>query len=69
MLGLNNKLDSLQREGKTINVAIVGVGQMGKGLISHMRDLKGFKVLAVANRDIERTAKIAGDHCFQVSAI
>jgi len=59
LLGLNNKLDSLQREGKTINVAIAGVGQMGKGLISHMRDLKGFKVLAVANRDIERTVKIA----------
>jgi len=58
MLGLNKKLESLQKKGKSIKIAIAGVGQMGKSLISHIRELDGMQVLAVANRDIGRIADI-----------
>ncbi|MCL4417696.1 MAG: hypothetical protein M1365_13565, partial [Actinobacteria bacterium] len=51
MLGLNEKIKELARKGKSINVAIAGLGQMGKALISHLNDLPGFKILAVADRD------------------
>jgi len=58
MLGLNKKLKELGKEGKTINVAIAGMGQMGKGLISHIRSLKGMQVLAVANRKVDSAIEI-----------
>jgi predicted homoserine dehydrogenase-like protein len=58
MLGLNKKLKELEKEGKTISVAIAGMGQMGKGLISHIRSLKGMQVLAVANRKVDSAIEI-----------
>ncbi|MBA7578677.1 hypothetical protein ES708_20542 [subsurface metagenome] len=58
MLGLNKKLKSLASSGKSIKVAIAGVGQMGRGLVSHIRELDGMQVLAVANRDICRITGI-----------
>src|SRR3972149_10063452 len=58
MLGLNKKLRNLGEKGESIKVAIAGVGQMGKTLISHLRDLDGMQVLAVANRDIGRIVAI-----------
>ena len=58
MLGLNKKLKNLKKKGKFIKVAIAGVGQMGKSLISHIRELGSMKVLAVANRDIGRIAAV-----------
>ncbi|MBC7333795.1 MAG: NAD(P)-dependent oxidoreductase [Actinobacteria bacterium] len=58
MLGLNRKLKRLSEEGESIKVAVAGVGQMGKGLISHIRDLEGMDVLVVANREITRTLRI-----------
>lgn len=58
MLGLNTKLRNLGKKGGSIKVAIAGVGQMGRSLISHIRDLEGMQVLAVANRDIGRIASI-----------
>ena len=58
MLGLNKKLKNLQKNGESIKVAIAGVGQMGKTLVSHLRDLDGMQVLAVANRDIGRIVAI-----------
>jgi len=58
MLGLNEKLKKLEEEGKSIKVAIAGVGQMGKGLFSHIRSLEGMQVLAVANRSIGKTVDV-----------
>lgn len=58
MLGLNKKLKSLASKGKSIKVAIAGVGQMGRSLVSHIRELDGMQVLAVANRDIGRITGI-----------
>jgi predicted homoserine dehydrogenase-like protein len=54
VLGLNKKLRNLKDNGESIKVAIAGVGQMGRSLISHIRELGGMQVLAVANRDIGR---------------
>ena len=58
MLGLNKKLKNFASKGKSIKVAIAGVGQMGRGLMSHIRELDGMQVLAVANRNIGRITGI-----------
>ncbi|MCL4377829.1 MAG: NAD(P)-dependent oxidoreductase [Actinobacteria bacterium] len=57
MLGLNDKLQNLQNDGKTINIAIAGIGQMGKGIIAHLKNHKSFRIIAVANRDINNSLK------------
>ncbi len=56
MLGLNEKIKELVRKGKSINVAVAGLGQMGKSLVSHLNDLPGFKILAVADKDSKKVA-------------
>lgn len=56
MLGLNEKIKELARKGKSINVAVAGLGQMGKSLVSHLNDLPGFKILAVADKDPKKIA-------------
>ncbi len=58
MLGLNKKLMNLKNDGKSIKVAIAGVGQMGRSLISHIGELGSMQVLVIANRDIDRIAAI-----------
>jgi predicted homoserine dehydrogenase-like protein len=58
LLGLNKKLKDLKNQGRSIKVAVAGVGQMGRGLVSHIRELDGIRVVAVANRDIERICSI-----------
>lgn len=55
MLGINEKLNSLQAENKTINVAIAGIGQMGSSIVSHLNSLKAFKVCAIANRNVQKS--------------
>lgn len=59
MLGLNEKIKELVRNGKFIKVAVAGLGQMGKSLISHLNDLPGFKVVAVADKESTKMADIA----------
>ena len=36
MLGLNYKLEKLEKAGTPILVGIVGAGQMGQGMVSQM---------------------------------
>ncbi|MGZ5471511.1 MAG: NAD(P)H-dependent oxidoreductase [Nitrososphaeraceae archaeon] len=55
-MGLNEKIKELVRKGKSINVAVAGLGQMGKSLVSHLNDLPGFKILAVADKDSKKIA-------------
>ncbi|MCG2790019.1 MAG: NAD(P)-dependent oxidoreductase [Actinomycetia bacterium] len=55
MLGINEKLNSLQAENKTINVGIAGIGQMGSSIVSHLNSLKAFKVCAIANRNVQKS--------------
>lgn len=59
MLDLYNKLQKLHSGGKSIKVAIAGLGQMGSSLVSQIRSLKGMDVLAIANRDINRAVDVA----------
>ncbi|MCL4377078.1 MAG: SAF domain-containing protein [Actinobacteria bacterium] len=61
MLGLNEKIKSLSKSGRSIKVAVVGVGQMGKGLISHLKGLRGFEVLAVVDKDLEKAMNTLKD--------
>jgi len=58
MLGLNKKLKNLKNKGESIKIAIAGVGQMGKSLVSHIREIDGMRILVLANRDISRIAGI-----------
>jgi len=57
MLGLNQRLKDIAREGKNIKVGLAGLGQMGKGLLSQIRELRGMEVLALADLDIKKTKK------------
>ncbi len=50
MLGINQKLNSLSGKGKSIKVAVCGIGQMGKSLISQMLGIPGIEVVAVADK-------------------
>jgi len=61
MFNFGKKLRELYKSGKTIKVAIAGVGQMGKSLISHLRELDGIQVVAIANRDVRRIISILND--------
>jgi len=54
LLGLNERLKDLYLHGKSINVGIVGLGQMGLSLVSHLKDLKGFNVCAVADKNLKK---------------
>lgn len=58
MHNLNKKLKELYKRGKTIKIALAGVGQMGKSLISHLRELEGMQITAVANRNAGRIINI-----------
>ncbi len=57
MIGLNKRLKDIAREGKSIKVGLAGLGQMGKGLLSQIRGLKGMEVLALADLDVGKTKK------------
>ena len=61
MLGLNKRLKDIAREGRSIKVGLAGLGQMGKGLLSQIRELKGMEVVALADLDIEKTKRTLSD--------
>ncbi|HEY8363606.1 MAG TPA: NAD(P)-dependent oxidoreductase [Tissierellaceae bacterium] len=51
MIGIKRKLIELEENNKKINVAIVGAGLMGKGLVSQMMLIKGMKpALVISNK-------------------
>ncbi len=54
MLGLNNKLKRLDDIGKTIKVAIVGAGKMGRSLVNQLSLVKGMVPSLVVNRTREK---------------
>ena len=55
MIGINEKLKKLKDQGKTINVAIAGIGQMGSSLISQMQKMGAFKLSCVANKNLNKS--------------
>ncbi len=57
MLGLNYKLEELEKNGKNILTGIIGAGQMGKGMISQMTLMKGMTPAVVVDINIENAKK------------
>ncbi|WP_416175622.1 NAD(P)H-dependent oxidoreductase [Clostridium sp.] len=53
MLGLNYKLQQLEEKGETIYTAIIGAGQMGRGMTSQMILMKGITPSIVVDINIE----------------
>ena len=49
MIGLNRKLSELYKNGGKIRVGLVGAGQMGKGMIAQIQNMKGMEVVATAD--------------------
>jgi predicted homoserine dehydrogenase-like protein len=54
-MGFRDSLEDLEREGTPIRVGLVGVGQMGQGLIAQVGGIPGMEVVAAADLDLERT--------------
>lgn len=54
---MNRKLNQLAEEDKSIKVAIVGAGKMGKGLINQMSRINGMVPSLVVNRNGEKAIK------------
>lgn len=53
MYGLNYLLAQREDEGNPIQVALVGAGQMGRGLVAQMQDIKGMKIGLLADLNVE----------------
>ncbi len=73
MLGINKDLKELEARGKSINVGVIGIGQMGLSLVSHLDMIPGFKVIAVADMDTSKindlyAALHPGDRVFSFEA-
>jgi predicted homoserine dehydrogenase-like protein len=58
LLGFKEKLNELAKQGKFINVGVVGTGQMGLSIISHLNSIKGFRVCAVADKSMSRVDRM-----------
>ena len=52
MLGINRKLEELERNGEIIKVGVVGAGQMGRGMISQIESMAGMRVVITADIQI-----------------
>ena len=57
MLGLNYKLEKLEKAGTPILVGIVGAGQRGQGMVSQMHLMVGMNPSIVADINIENAKK------------
>ncbi|QKS72464.1 NAD(P)-dependent oxidoreductase [Paenalkalicoccus suaedae] len=53
MLGMNRRLQKLEESGKPIQVALIGAGQMGKGMMSQIEGMKGMKVSLTADINLQ----------------
>jgi len=54
MLGMNYRLKALQEDNNPIKVGIVGAGQMGRGLISQLYQMKGLTPSVVCDIDVDK---------------
>jgi predicted homoserine dehydrogenase-like protein len=50
---MDNKLEGLSEAKRPIKIGLAGLGQMGRGLLSQIRGLKGMEVAAAADRDVK----------------
>jgi len=61
MLGMNYKLQELEKAGTPIYAGIVGAGQMGRGMVGQMMSMKGMRPAVVVDVVLEN-AKNAYNH-------
>lgn len=57
MLGINRKLEELERQGTIIKVGLVGAGQMGRGMVSQIENMSGMRVVITADIQLENVVK------------
>lgn len=51
MYEINTKLEQLEREGKPINVSLIGAGQMGKDIVAQVSKMKGMRLGVIVDLD------------------
>jgi len=62
MIIVDNALKRREQEGNPIRVAMVGAGYMGRGIARQLlTPIKGMRLVAISNRNVERAAKIFRD--------
>ncbi len=57
MLGINRKLEELERQGTIIKVGLIGAGQMGRGMVSQIENMSGMRVVITADIQLENVVK------------
>jgi len=63
MLNINTQLKKLDENGKKIRVGLVGAGQMGRGIVAQVFQMKGMSLPIIANRSVDnaiRAYQLAG---------
>ncbi|MDR1388407.1 MAG: hypothetical protein LBJ31_00325 [Treponema sp.] len=61
MIGMNYKLEALEKKGSPIYAGIVGAGQMGRGMVGQMMLMKGMRPAVVVDVNLDN-AKDAYNH-------
>lgn len=64
MLGVNRELVELEKSGKEIRVGLVGAGQMGRGMISQIESMKGMRVAATSDINLDNVK-----HAYSIAGI
>jgi len=59
MPDFHSKLNDMQKRGTKIQVGIVGLGQMGSGLLANISSIPGMEVAAVAVKDMRAAVNFA----------
>ena len=54
MLGMNYKLEQLEKAGAPILAGIVGAGQMGRGMVAQMATMQGMRPALLVDRTLEK---------------
>lgn len=63
MLNINTALRKLDECGKHINIGLVGAGQMGRGIVTQVFQMKGMRIPIIANSTVAKateTFQLAG---------
>lgn len=61
MWGINKRLAELEKNKRPILTSIIGIGQMGRGLVSQMSLMKGMKPALIVDRNLHKAEKAFAD--------
>ncbi len=62
MIGMNYKLQELEKAKTPILAGIVGAGQMGRGMVGQMMSMKGMRPAVVVDIVLSRCLQSCGPH-------